>query len=86
MEKVPHLHPYLESGHYDHNHLESFQVRRPGMPVSASLLVFTAGGRGGAGNVPHEVIFLAVVAQVVGIWGKGCLDSILLGPRMRDTE
>ena len=22
VEKVPHLHPYLESGHCDHNHLE----------------------------------------------------------------
>ena len=55
------------------------------MPLSASLLVFTTWGRGG-GNVPHEAIFLAVVTQVVGIWGKGCLDSVQLGPLIRCTE
>lgn len=46
-----HLPPCLESGHRDHSHLESFQVRRPGIPGSASLLVFTAqGGWGGGGE------------------------------------
>lgn len=48
--EVSHLPPCLESGHHDHNHLESFQVRRPGIPVSASLLVFTAQGGWGWGG------------------------------------
>lgn len=49
--------------------------------VSESLRVFIA-----LENVPQDATFQAMLTQVVGIWGRGCLSSIQLKPRFWCTE
>lgn len=49
--------------------------------VSKSVRVFNA-----QGDVPHGATFQAIVTQVVGIWGRGCLGSTQPGPLFWCTE